>query len=558
MLKVYKVDSSDVQPVLINPLNGIYEVVESSYYVLEFERPPSRNSSRPELFLEDIPFTPEDILIKNNTIRTKRKRIFVDYFGLSQLSIDSWSYLFNIKAEKLKVKDIEDMFSFLWEKEEKLFENFFSKSTKNIDFTKKGVEIKNSSKFLSFVEEFLNVFEDLCKAFKYQPHKILREQNSLEDFSTAKITESSIHWLLGNLDTIKHFSQGGDRSSIQLNGKQYHLNKIQVKKGVDTLSVYENSIILGGITFVFRQVKHLIKLISLNINIESLVGGEYEDFRDLKKLPYIKLHDRSCRVEKKCKVLFMKYSNIFRGVTPVIEKPRLTSVFSSKIHYRKAYFYITKMFNTKVDLNGDFQLLNISKLSQLYEVYNFHLLVDAFKAHLDLNLFEVEATTKREDGIIDRISFTNYLFDITVYYEKKISVGEDIDLIRIDKREGDYYNPDHVIELKDNITKEKFYWILDSKYSKKHIVQSYSLNSCMYKYLLNTGIKGKRFDKVEGLALLFPAGSSKKHLHSDFHKPNISLILSKPNHEGCISDFISNLLREYVHKNLLKLNTTSF
>ena len=63
---------------------------------------------------------------------------------------------------------------------------------------------------------------------------------------------------------------------------------------------------------------------------------------------------------------------------------------------------------------------------------------------------------------------------------------------------------------------------------------------------LNTGIRNKPYCKAESLTLLFPSGESEMHLQSDYYKPSISLIVSKPNSECNIIQFVNKIVLNYL------------
>ncbi len=548
MLKVYNIIKGYRH--LISPINDVYNVVEGYDYVLEYE---SSNIVSHTMFIEDIPLSTADYEQTSSTrIKTIKKKYFIDYFGYACLKVNNDEYIFNIKVEKFKLNEIEDIFTYLWSKEESLFNNFFSKSTKTIKFDKSGIEINNTSKYILFANYFVDTFEAMLQSFRCQPHTKLKNIRREEDFVSSQITPHSIDWLFSNIDTL-NFSSSSSRtySSIEINGRIAEIEKIGIEEKIDSFNTYENTVIIGALHFLKREIQRLKKGIASIINVETLQNKEFAEFSDLKKIPFLQMYQESSSIEKRCNRLSTKYQRLFRNIPVRIEKPQLTSVFSSKIHYRKAYKLIKNLFSYKFVLDGEFRLLNITKLSQLYEVYNYHILSDAIKEVLSKNSFEYKSNSSRADGLTDYTSFINSSITVNLYYESSISNGNKTDLVRIDKRKGSYYKPDYIIEISKNGNNEKLYWILDSKYSKQAIVKSHHLNDCMYKYLLNSGIIDNAYQKAEGLAILFPSGTSSKFLESDFHKPNIDLIVSKPKSEDDLFSYILTILKSNLDKELI-------
>jgi len=550
MLKVYSIKNGHRNKVL--PIDGVYSVVEGYDYILEYE---SDEVVSGTVFIEDIPLSIVDYdITTNNKIRTVKKKFFIDYFGYACLKVNNEEFIFNIKVEKFKLNEIEDIFTFLWSKEESLFNNFFSKSTKTIKFDKSGVEINNTSKYILFANYFVDTFEVMLQSFKYQPHTKLKNIRKEEDFSNSQITQYSIDWLFNNLDTL-NFSNAPStvNSSIEINRQTAVIEKIGTEQKVNSYNTYENRIIVGAFHYLRVEIQKLKKGIASIVNVETLQNKEFAEFSDLKKIPFLQMYQESVSIEKRCNRLSTKYQRVFRNIPIRIEKPQLTPVFSSKIHYKKAYKLIKNLFNYKFVLDGEFRLLNITKLSQLYEVYNFHILNDAIKEVLNVNSFESESSSSREDALTDYSSFINPSFSVKLYYENSISDDNSTCLVRIDKRRGSYYRPDYILEVSKNKEELKLYWILDSKYSKQAIVKSHHLNECMYKYLLNTGFINDTYKKAEGLALLFPSGTSSKFLESDFYKPTIDLIVSKPQSESELFAYISNILRSNLDEEFINV-----
>ncbi len=548
MLRVYSVING--QRYSVEPKNNIFDVVEGFDYVLEYY---ADNILTFGVFIEDIPIAISDFdVLSENEIKSKKKKFFIDYFGFACLKVNNEEFLFNIKVEKFKINEIEEIFTFLWNKEESLFKNFFSKSTKKIKFDRYGNDIDNNSKYILFATHFIETFSKMYPFFRNQSHTKLVEVKQEKDVDTSLMTQYSIDWIFSNLDSLNFSNYHSDSLySFKINDKTAILQKVGVEDRIDSLDTYENAVILGALRFFGKELKRLKRSISAIINVDMLQNKEYADFSDLKKIPFLKMYQESLSLEKKYTLLYNKYRQLFNNVPSKMEKPQLTAVFSSKTHYQKAYKLICNLYNYKFNLNGEFRFLNIRRLSQLYEVYNFHLLSDSIEEVLDNLSFKV---FKEKDGYdnLDRLtSFKNEDYTINLYYEKHISDGSEIDLVRIDKIKGKYYNPDYILEIIQSSNNMKKYWILDSKYSKQSIVKANHLNSCMFKYLLNTGVKGISNQKVEGLILLFPSGQSEAIVESDFYNPTINMIVSKPKFEINILNCISKIMNKSLPLDLI-------
>lgn len=547
MLRVFYIKSNEETEVF--PVNKIYNVFEVGEYKIEYF---TENIESEIVFIEDIAVEKSKIIFKNNSITLTKFRYFEDYFGYSSLTINNAIFLFNIKIEKLKLSEIENIFTYLWEKEDKVFNIFFSKSTYDLDSKKDGLALNQTSKILSFIDVFINSFDKLFYSFQSLPHTILRQQKKITKYHAEKITPETVSWLFSNLDEIVFDNLlKGFPDAIEINNKIGIVDNIEISNYFNSLDNYENQIILGSFRLILDKLKKLKTQISSNVDIKSESKDlYYADFKDLKKIPFLKLFNDSNSLEQKVKKLEKKYCSLFTNVSPNIETPKLTSVFAQKLHYKRAYELIKKIRNQNFDLSGEFKLLNISKLSKLYEVYNLYVIIEAIKNTLNLEYFKIDSDSNRDDEIIETLCFYNNFYRISLFYEHKYydTPNKLTDLIRIDKG---YYNPDFILEIENKISLEKKYYIFDSKYSKFQTVKYNYLFDTVKKYILNTGLKNEVNKKVNSLHLLIPSDSGENLIESSFFEPTIGIIPSKPKKEE-VNKLIMTIFDKNIGKKYMK------
>lgn len=556
MLKVYQIINGISQEV--KPVNGVYNVYELGIYSFFYE---SDNLISQGVFIEDLPIEKDKISIIKNQIQIAKNRYFEDYFGFAGLKINDEIFHFNIKIEKLKLSEIEEIFLYLWKKEDSLFNIFFSKSSYHVDFKKKGIELGQTSKFISFVEEFVSKFEKLYFSFENSPHTVLRKHKKKVDYDPFKVSPESIDWILENIDEINfNNSFAGHFNSFRVKNNHGLIDHIRTIENKNSYETYENEIILGAFVTLLKRLNRLKLEVTSNINITSTSNEKYADFRDLKRIPFIKLFNDTISLEKKVQKLYKKYTSIFKDVKPRYEKPVLTSVFLKKNHYQKSFKLIKNLNDYKFELLGEFKLLNISKLSKLYEVYNLFILIDAIKEHLKLDLFSVEnAESNRDDEIIEKISIKNEFYTINLFYELTYFSYENklnqTFLRRIDARKGTYYRPDFTLEIIDNKINSRKYFILDSKYSKQEVVKNRYLSSLVAKYILNTGIKNDRNKKISNLCFIYPGDYSEIIIENEFYEPTVNMVGSKPKNEEPLRNLMYSFLKKNIKDNFLIKNT---
>lgn len=551
MLKIFQIIKD--KKVEIIPSNNIYTVFELGKYELLYT---SKNIISNTVFIEDIPVDSNKLSQNDNQIQLTEFRYFENYFGYASLNINNEIFLFNIKIEKLKLSEVEDIFIYLWKKEDKLFNIFFSKSTYELDFKRKGFELGETSKLISFIETFVSTFEQLYFSFENLPHTILRNFHKKTQYDSHKVTADTVDWMLSNLDEI-YFDNSfkGHYNSIRINNKYGLIENIKTSENINSFNNYENQIILGAFILLLKKLKQLKSQISASINIQPNKDELYADFKDLKRIPFIKLFEDSTSLERKVTKIFNRYQKLFKNVQPKIEKPVLTTVFAQKLHYKKAFSLIKNLNDYKFDLFGEFKLLNISKLSKLYEVYNLYVILESIKQKLRLDFFNISAFSDRNDEIIEKITFDNTNYSIRLLYEQKFydfsKIKQETELRRIDIKKGNYYNPDYIIEIFDKIKQKKKYYILDAKYSKLHTVRSNHLPDLIEKYIINTGINEMPNTKVNSLNLIFPNEFGQKIIESDYFEPTIELTASKPNFENELKLFINRILEQNISENLI-------
>src|SRR5690606_17638481 len=166
----------------IFPVNDIYTVQESNIYELSLVADKTLDSNL-SFFIEDVLIERRSYEVIDNTFFTKPGRFFQDYFGFASLSIADYNFKFNIQVNKLTVNEIEDIMIFLWENEERVFNNFFSKSTLSSKISNSGAEFSLTSKFLNFANHFADIFSDLYPTFVRHPFTRLKKNLKRVNYS---------------------------------------------------------------------------------------------------------------------------------------------------------------------------------------------------------------------------------------------------------------------------------------------------------------------------------------------------------------------------------------
>ena len=543
MFKLFKYTNGTKAEVL--PINDLYTVKELGEYEFVYEGQ-IHNKFQDLVFVEDIAIDTKWYKVLDHKLISYTNKYFENYFGPATLKINNITINLNIQIEKLRLSEIEDILIYLWQKDNNVFYNFFSKSTLSSRIDNDGSEFGLTSKFIIFANHFHSTFSELFQYFKKTPHTVLRKKNVVVDYNSQSVTSNTIEWILDNLDNVNFDESLRDYpDSIRIGHNYGYIDKIGTEVGFISYDIYENQIILGAFINIISKLRRLKSEIRININ-EEQYGDDYNyDFRDLKKIPFIRLLDDSDDIERKLSSLLLKYNSLFEDVHPRNETPKLSSIFSHKYHYRIAYKIIKESSDLKFNFNGELQLLNIKKLSTLYEIYNLHIIINSISEVLNLELFDKQTVSNREDNINNKISFLAKNCTINIYYELKIQDKNlETELVRIDTQSREYYEPDFVIEIKKQ--EDTKYYILDSKYTKYYTLKGKHLPGCIFKYILNVGIRHNRYRKPESLVLLYPGDYAEDYIRHENYSPQIILLPSKPKYEGFLDDYMKSIIKKDV------------
>lgn len=536
MFKLFSVDQNNKEKE-VYPENGIYVVYELYEYKFQFIGTVTEKT----VFIEDEVFDYDNKLLvyKENSVLTKeKKRIFEDYFGYLKINISNNEYNFEVRIQKLKVPELEEILLYLWNQDPIIFDNFFSKSTLKSKLNKENQNLDYSSKFVNIFEDYYNFFKNSFFIFKALPHNVLRTKNTIKDYDKADISNNSIDWLINNLDELHiDYKYKNAENSIQINNNYGLIEKILTEDKVSDFNVYENQIILGSFDYVNLEIGKIKNKIKGCLSTKQYYEKDFYSINEFKIIPFLKLKDDLEKIESKIKSIQRKYKDIFAKTNPKNTFPKLTPVFSNKRHYTDAYNKIKLIRDIKINLDGELNLLNIKKLSTLYERFNLFILINSILEKNPIS-FEKE-NAKNEDNTFQEFYFQFTHFKISLYYDNYIGNYENkIGLERISKG---YNKPDYIIKL-ETLNNVKFY-ILDSKYSSENTVKDRHLLKCIKAYILDIGISTLRSTKVEELILIYPGENEEIIFGNDMFKPKISILPSKVK---------NNNLKEFVERTLFK------
>lgn len=534
MFRLFSVDQNNKERE-VYPENGIYVVYELHEYKFQFVGTVTEKI----VFIEDEVFDYENKLLiyTDSGISTKeKKRIFEDYFGYLKINISGNDFNFEVRIQKLKVPELEEILLYLWNQDPVIFDNFFSKSTLKSKLDKENQNLDYSSKFVNIFADYYSFFKNNFFIFKSLPHNVLRTKSAIKDYELADISGNSIDWLINNLDELHiDYAYKNVENSIQINNSYGLVEKILTEERINDYNVYENQIILGSFDYVNLEIAKIKFLIKNQLSSKQYYEKDFYSINEFKIIPFLKLKDDLDKIESKIKSLQRKYKDIFVNANSKNTFPKLTPVFSNKRHYTEAYNKIKLIRDIKINLDGELNLLNIKKLSTLYERFNLFVLINSIKAKNPIShKFE---NPKHEDNTFQEFYFQFVNFKVSLYYDFYIGNNENsVGLQRISKG---HYRPDYIIKLEK--LNKVYFFILDSKYSSENTVKTNHLNKCIKDYILDIGISNSKSTKVEELILIYPGENEDIIYGNDNFKPKISILPSKVKRKN-LSKFIERIL----------------
>jgi hypothetical protein len=171
------------------------------------------------------------------------------------------------------------------------------------------------------------------------------------------------------------------------------------------------------------------------------------------------------------------------------------------------------------------------------------------KRKLNINLFKIDSSSSREDGITNYVSFESQKNLIEIFYELSYPSSK-TNFLRIEKSQGgyNYYKPDYIIQI---TSEEGIYLIIiDSKYSKFETVKGIYLHDCIEKYILNTGIINEKYKKTDGFILLYPGEIEEIIAGNLNYSPHIKILPSKPKFEKVLTSYINEIIEKVLPSHL--------
>lgn len=515
-----------------------------------------------EIIIEDG-VTKIDYLNKTSKqIWTNFKAYFQKSFGFCQLKIGEKTINLEIQASQLLKKEANNMVDYIFKKDPYQIVSALSDSsikTQKVSSNYFESSLKRLKQLNNFIILAGNQFEFFLNFSQSKANK----KETLLDYNKANIDDKSIIWVFNNLDCIevRNFSSGSS-NSIKLGKKYGYIDKILSKTTCVNFNVYENQIILGTFDFIKTELNKIEYHFCAQFIKNKNLYPKYHSFEVLPPKISKKIQSELSLVKKNFVGVHHKYKKLFNNITPLNQPPKPSQVFTKVMHYKFLFIAIKNLRKSTLNLDGINSLLKIKNIHKLYELFNYHLILEIIIESLKGKNFKPNYQDFDHE-LYRKISFHNKKnTKINFYYEPEIRKnGGRLDvknLFPVINKKEHCLTPDFVIEFTDGI--EFKYLIIDAKFSNLKNINSYFLPKLSQSYALGLRKKNNPTSLIEHLILAHPNKTKIKKCNEYFNKDSpisISTVTSKVDKEEYLKEKIMNSLNIWIKEstnNLARLN----
>jgi hypothetical protein len=485
----------------LNELNPI-KIHELDEIALTLNLNDSFSESDITIFIEDYEV---EILRDSSRYIIKANRYFQESFGQASIKIqikdNFFLILFDVKWNKIKTLQIEEMIQLLYSYDASLIRLCLSKTKFFLNNTK-GI-LADPETILSTAEKTLKIIDNHKNSFKNISHKKVIKEKEMPLNNEQNIYDPVD--IIDNIDSLIICSQNED---LMINGKKFQIDKIPSINFKETQDTQINSVLLGGIYSIYRKTSMLKnELIGVHKkNNIKIYDDEYKEIismdQIIAKVTKKNMLLRCDLINQKAKELILFFEKKLKFVYRGEIYPKFNPFVKHTRNYRSIFSELFLWYNLgKPDLSTLDFLIKLRSLSKLYEIFSYIII----------------NKTILEDGWGLKILDNDFCFEknnkkINIYYEKKIRPynkvtkfynNELIDISRRKSLHNDlwWYKPDFILELSQD--KYSVYIILDAKYSSKSSVKEYHLKDIIDKYLLNIRVFNKNINKLDNDKILY-------------------------------------------------------
>ena len=257
----------------------------------------------------------------------------------------------------------------------------------------KGVEQEQPhasvSQFLTLAKNALGCYEKHAGYFRQRAHhNVVRTKELIEPHAARQAGYRELMWIAKNPERL---TPAAKEPNLLLNGKGYHVDRLEATKTTRSYDNYENALILGFLDALAQNLSKVERTVQAGMElqnslVEQLLSITNTSGQDLPSLVILRasvarnqaLRDEAHRLKRHTQQIKQMYSAALPGVNLIHpHKPRRTKVFQELKPYADIYAYMLEAYNAgKYDPDRGGFALHTYRFDKLYEYYAlYHLLL---------------------------------------------------------------------------------------------------------------------------------------------------------------------------------------
>lgn len=477
----------------------------------------------PRVFVEDhyLPLHRDDYFDDNGAKRmvfsSSSEKVFRESFGAAFIRLhigeDEFAFPVEVLATKVTAIHAERMIRYLTERREHIIRVCLSRTMRPAGMKDDGRS--DPEMIISTAERLINILQESRAELRQQ----LRSKLVPAKVPAWKAEQSGS--LIDPVDVIFNLDAlrpGDGMQDVRMRGRTYSTQAIDVTTLRHDTNVEENTILIGGLYSIRRVISGLMDEISGAFKNHQIAtyDKEYVSLGEmLIKLTGGAMHERCKQVVAAAESLIRMLENEFSIAFVGEAHPKITPYVRSSRLYRNIFEQYARWYGLgSPTLDGDLFLIKLRSLSKIFEFFVLFRLFD----YLEGDGWEIEDSSLNEefDNLIpDVMSFEKDGLSLVLSYEPRIYTHskrtQDKSLVKLPHpvHTGTSWAPDYTLRIKDRVSAEVRYLILDAKYSSPYWVENTHISMLHEKYYQHMAVfdQNRNFisrNEIMGVFAVFP------------------------------------------------------
>jgi hypothetical protein len=477
----------------------------------------------PRVFIEDhhLPLHGDDFLDeKRNPVTafsSTPEKAFREAFGTAFIRLniggDEFIYPIEVLATKVTAAQIEKMIRYLSQCRENIIRVCLSRTMRPAGLKDEGRA--DPEMIIATAEQIINTLLESRSDLRQQLRcKLVPTKVPAWKAAKARSQIDPVD-VIFNLDALR---PGDGQHDVRLRGRTYSTQAIDVTTLKHEYNVEENSIILGGLYSIRRQISWLMDEIGSSFKNQQIASfdREYVSLGEMMlKFTGGAMHERCAHVveatESMIKMLEGDFDIDFVGET----RPKITPYVRSSRLYRTIFEQFAKWYGLgNPNLDGDQFLIKLRSLSKIFEFFVLFRLFEYMIAR-EWELIHVSMSDAFEKLIPNVLVFEKTSKRITLFYEPNVLTFSEntkhMDLVKLPHpiHYGDRWTPDFTIRVENSGGEDVRHLILDAKYSNSFSVEKYHIPKLTEKYYDHQAVFNAKHNTISrneimGVFAVFP------------------------------------------------------